>query len=422
MPTPPIVHARWLIAAAAAAAMLLVSGVTPLAATGQQTHYELHDLIELGLEINPDLESARYTVDASRASLQAARLLRNPTFDYTFGNAESWDGTEERRTSGLTLGLPIENPFKRHHRIGMSEAEWRTAQHTFHSLQLDITYEIETHFYMIRRLQDLATLAEQNVTSLEEALRLVQARVELGEARELEAIRLRVESMRARNELNATRSRLDLERRHLNTFLGNRLPSDFTIGEGEAFAPAPLSETSLQERMLLEHPRLALAEAELERARSQLSYARSGLLPDPTLSGFVAEGLDGRDRGLGVSLEVPLWNMAGREIAESRNTVLMKERALEAIRLNQTIEVSIRLSELRITEASLRLFHEGLLEQAEQSLRISEVSYNQGEISLLDYLDAQRIYYSVLKDYADTLYAWHLNRAALERAIGGDLS
>jgi cobalt-zinc-cadmium efflux system outer membrane protein len=178
---------------------------------------------------------------------------------------------------------------------------------------------------------------------------------------------------------------------------------------------------NLQERMLLEHPRIALAEAELERARSKLSYARSGLLPDPMLSGFVAEELDGRNRGLGVSLEVPLWNLAGREIAEGRNTVLMEERALEAIRLDQAIEVSIRLSELRITEASLQLFHEGLLEQAEQSLRISEVSYNQGEISLLDYLDAQRIYYSVLKDYEDTLYAWHLNRAALKRAIGGDL-
>jgi outer membrane protein TolC len=84
-------------------------------------------------------------------------------------------------------------------------------------------------------------------------------------------------------------------------------------------------------------------------------------------------------------------------------------------------EVKARLNEQRLSEQTIQLFHEGLLKQAEESLKISAESYKQGEISLIDYLDSQRTYNSILKDYQDSLYAWNTNKAALEKATGEEI-
>ena len=51
--------------------------------------------------------------------------------------------------------------------------------------------------------------------------------------------------------------------------------------------------------------------------------------------------------------------------------------------------VKTSLDQLRLSERTLKIYHEGLLNQAEESLKIEEVSYKQVEISLVDYLDSQ---------------------------------
>jgi outer membrane protein TolC len=99
----------------------------------------------------------------------------------------------------------------------------------------------------------------------------------------------------------------------------------------------------------------------------------------------------------------------------------VEEEELRALRLEISAEVKSGISQLRLSEQSLQIFHRGLLEQAEKSLKISEVSYAQGEISLIDYLDSQRTYFSILNVYQDSLYRWNADKAALEKAIGEEI-
>jgi cobalt-zinc-cadmium efflux system outer membrane protein len=96
----------------------------------------------------------------------------------------------------------------------------------------------------------------------------------------------------------------------------------------------------------------------------------------------------------------------------------MEKEELRALRMEVVTAVKSRINQLRLSEHSLRIFHQGLLKQAEESLKIAEVSYTQGEISLIDYLDSQRTYHSILNDYQDSLYQWNADKAALEKAIG----
>jgi outer membrane protein TolC len=123
------------------------------------------------------------------------------------------------------------------------------------------------HYYRILFLHEMVGLARLNEEALSEIKTLIEARAEVGEVRELEAIRLRVEHMRARNELEAMELELDQFRRHLNTFLGNVLPAGFEIeGSLEVGHPDPdLDE--LISTVLPFHPDLVKAGMQREAAQ-----------------------------------------------------------------------------------------------------------------------------------------------------------
>ncbi len=209
-----------------------------------------------------------------------------------------------------------------------------------------------------------------------------------------------------------------MAKENLNKFLGNSLPADFSILGRLGYRPLQIDEQSLLEKARLSHPLIKGKESYLEFADSQLKYVKWQRLPDFELSGFINNELDGQNKGIGISLDIPLWNFKSKEIAEAESLYQMQHQELRALKMEIASEVKARLNEQKYSEQKIRIFHEGLLKQAEESLKISEQSYTQGEISLIDYLDSQRTYTSILKDYQESLYAWNITQAALEKAIG----
>jgi len=396
---------------------LLLSSVFP----GEKKAFTLPEILSLGLKNNPLLLAKTQEVKAKKAAFQASKRLFNPELEFHKGQGKSYDNSTERNTDGISLSQYLENPFKRHYRIQMYEKDWRATEYLFNFSRLEVIYDIKKFFFNFILQKNKRELAQKNLNSLEETHQLILKRVKLGETRELEAIKLYVETLKAQNELNKTQTELKLAKENLNKLLGNSLPPDFSVlGELE-YSPLPIDEKSFLDKIFLAHPLIKGKEKDLEFAESNLGYNKWQRLPDFKLSGFIHNELDGRDKGIGISLDIPLWNFKSKEIAEAESLLLKQTQELKALKIEITTEVKAKLYEQRLSEQTIKLFLKGLLKQAEESLKISEVSYKQGEISLIDYLDSQRTYYSILKDYQDSLYAWNANKAALEKAIGEEI-
>ena len=125
--------------------------------------------------------------------------------------------------------------------------------------------------------------------------------------------------------------------------------------------------------------------------------------------------------GIGISLSIPLWNWKAAEIAEAEYLTARKNDELRAQRLDISAAVRAQARRLRQAEQMLGIFTGGLLNQADESLHIAETSYRQGEISLLDFLDSQRTANSILRDYQQALLRFHVEKAALEKAVGEEI-
>ncbi len=387
----------------------------------EKKEFTLPEIIDLGLNNNPSLLAKAQEVEAKKAAYQAAKRLVNPELELYTGQGKFYDTLEKRRTDGISVSQYLENPFKRHHRIQMHEKEWQASDYLLVASRLEVIFEMRKLFYEVLLLKNKQELAQENLSSLEETHQLILKRVNLGETKELEAIKLYVETLKAQNELNKTDTRLRLAKENLNNFLGNSLPSDFSLLGKLDYTPLEIDPDTLLEKALLSHPLIKTKEKDREFAESNLSFVKWQRLPDFKLSGFIDNELDGKNQGFGISLNIPLWNFKSKEIAEANGLLQKESQELRALKMEISTEIKGLMNEQRLSDQTIKLFHEGLLKQAEESLKISEESYKQGEISLIDYLDSQRTYNSILKDYQDSLYAWNVNKAALEKAIGEEI-
>jgi cobalt-zinc-cadmium efflux system outer membrane protein len=75
--------------------------------------------------------------------------------------------------------------------------------------------------------------------------------------------------------------------------------------------------------------------------------------------------------------------------------------------------------EVRTAKNPIDVFEQGLLTQAEGTLRIARISFQQVAASLLEVLDAQRVNRQTLFEYAQVRMDLSGALARLERASGG---
>ncbi|MFQ6038580.1 MAG: efflux RND transporter permease subunit, partial [Candidatus Aminicenantales bacterium] len=368
-------HWRYLVLAMFLLAPALLPG-------SQKKAFILDELIPLALGHNPLLAAQRQEIQARKSALQASRVLLNQEFEYQRGRAEAWDKTEKRTTEEISLSQNFENPFKRHSRIQWYEKDWEAAQFELQVLSLDTIFSLKSLFYRILLLRTKQDLAQKNLESISRIHELIQKRVDLGEVKPLEAIKLYVEKLKAQNELSKVRTELLLEREKLNMLLGHTLPEDFSILGTLDYAPLDQEEGALIQKALAHHPKMKEMEARLLQARHRISFVRWQRLPDFTLTGFTEKELDGRNTGVGITLDIPLWNFRSREIHEAESLYEKQAEELRALRMALSTEIKARLNQVKLSEQTLAIFHEGLLKQAEESRKVAEMSYAQGEISL----------------------------------------
>jgi outer membrane protein TolC len=189
--------------------------VPELLHSSEKKAFHLAEIIDLALENNPLLSAKKNEVEARKASYQAAKRLANPELELNIGRAKAFDEDLERNTGGILLSQYVENPFKRHHRIQVYAKDWEAAEFSHSTLTLEVTFAIKNLYFEILRLKFIQELAQKNLDSIQKIHRLIEKRAKLGEIKELEAIKLYVESLQAQRELNKIQTDLVLAKEKL---------------------------------------------------------------------------------------------------------------------------------------------------------------------------------------------------------------
>jgi cobalt-zinc-cadmium efflux system outer membrane protein len=122
--------------------------------------------------------------------------------------------------------------------------------------------------------------------------------------------------------------------------------------------------------------------------------------------------------GFGVSIDLPFHDRNQGNIAHSRVAIHQAAEAEAGVQSAVLTDVVNAYAAFQTSEKLIGLYQSGYLDQAQQSLDITNYVYQQGTGNLLDLLDAQRTYRSTQLAYRQALAAYMTSVEQINFAVG----
>ena len=357
----------------------------------------------------------------ARAERKAARLLPDPGFEYTWGSADPAGGPSGRASeSGLavTQAIPWPGALRAGRRAGDRAAERLLADSTAVRWEIEVAARRAfTRLVTARSLVEIDQATEEDARSLRD---LVGRRTELGDTRESDRIRSSVEWMRQRRLLDSSRREADAAEVALRTLAVDPLPRPLRLDARDSAELGTVDASALAERLARLNPRVMAARAETERHRALLGQARQARVPDLGVTLFRDEELDKTSSGVSLAVRVPLWNANRGEIARAEAAASLAEAEAARLTLDLAAELADRLKDLDVASTQSQALARDILPAAAASLQLARRSYEEGETSLLDLLDAQRTFRETQREAALSRSALALAVSDIQRLVGPD--
>jgi multidrug efflux system outer membrane protein len=309
-----------------------------------------------------------------------------------------------------------------------AQASLRGSRYDLETVRLSLTTGVANAYFQVLSLRMRLAVARENLEIAEKVRKIVDARYRNGVATALDLSRQRTTVLTQRTALLP----LEVQERQsisaLAILLG-RPPQGFGVQGTDLTALAvPEVAAGLPSSLLTRRPDLASAEAQLAGADANLAAARAALLP--TLSLTSAAGMSNNAL---LSLANPAFSL---DITASilrtlfdadrqRNQIQVSESSRRQMVETYRLSVYTALKEMddALGNAARNRAQEDaqqvIREEAQRSLRLSELRYREGADDLSALLDAQRTLFSA----EDQLAQVKLSRltAALDvfKALGG---
>lgn len=380
----------------------------------------MDEAIALFASNNLELQIARARGASISGTARQAAAYPNPVLSISHESVER--GAAGYRESYFYATQRLEWPW-------LAAARGAAAGHRAEAEAARVTADSVGLVFEVRRAFGDAAAAEAASTALGEAAELVRhaerqagERAAAGDISRYELRRLRVERIRYESELAAATLARSAARRRLA-----RLVLPDTGGELAPSAPLDgrpprISLAAALARAAARHPDLTEAAALAASARDARRAASGDRLPSPTLTGGYKKQSDGgRGLFLGAGLSLPLFDRRGAATAAARAeadgatarlTLAVRATAQDVRRTHETYETALALNGLMGDRA---------ITEADALLRIARVAYEEGEMNLVELLDAVDAYRASRAAAVEASVNLWTSYFDLERAVGSSL-
>lgn len=404
--------------------LLSISTLISLAQEPARETFTLEQCINIAVRENPLILSAYQRHQAAQARVSQAKALAQPSIN--------WDSDLQSKLFDLKnpgewyfgLSQPFEFPGKRNLRGKIASKESDELMEDIELLKLDIVFQVKQAFYNLLLAQEKLNYAELNLKLSQDFLQKAELKFEAGDVAQVEVLRARVEASKAANELRTSTNDVRLAKAYLNYLMARKKYSPLEISGALRKPAANLNLDELKERALAFRPEIKKIKLSQDRENLQKKKAHMSYLPDFEL-GINRHKVAGEGSWWDVTLSFPIplffWQPAKGEIAEAQANIRSLTR--EAEHLHNTISLEVEEAFMNATAArnQIKLYEGEILTQAEEVYNMFLFSYQEGEISAIELIEARRTLIEARTSYADALFNYRAALADLEKSIGQTL-
>lgn len=435
------VPAQWPATAGAtgAGAASTAQAAAPVAQVAWQDFFAdpaLHALISTALANNRDLRVAALNIEQAKAQLGIRRADQWPTLNATATGSRTPNGSggiADAYTAGLTVTAYELDFFGRVASLKeQALAQFLASQEGRNAAQISLIATVAQTWMGLLADEELLAISRQTLSTREGSLKLVQLRFDNGASSELDLRQAQSLLESARATLAQQQRQRALDENALVLLLGQPMPAAVR----ERLPAQQLTQLRLPELpaglpsdLLARRPDIRQAEQQLVAANANIGAARAAFFPRISLTagaGTASNELSAlfKDGSWGFTvapqLVLPLFD-AGRNqanLAAARVgfdiAVAQYEKSIQgAFR-----EVSDALAGRDTLDQQLQAL-QAQTEAETGRLRLTDLRYQNGAASQLEWLDAQRSLYATQQALVQVRLAYLQNQVALYKTLGG---
>lgn len=407
-------------------------------AQAQTEPISLDQVLQLARERNPDILSARKSLDAARARIAPARAWPDPLLSIT---REKDPGGE--RMDHLMVAQDVPFPAKKRTEGAMKHHEALIAEASYRAKTLQVLSEARILYHRLYRADQMIRQLSQNVEVMKTTLRVSQSRLQSPKAGGPSAIQGQGMSMGSSGQTMGTDAfslmtelgqmeNMLFQEKQMRTMtvyeLNALLDRDLETPMGHASAPdlkeIPQTLPALLKLTEQNGPMYISALHEQRHARAMLTRARLGFAPDfgVTYDRMTAsDGMKGHEAG--VRLTVPLWLSRPLGEVKEANAHLQEAEAMAKAMRNEAFKmVSMEFTETTTHLTLARNYRDSIVPSAESAFNLARRQYESGSGNYPRLLESIRTLISVQSDYYNELYHYGEHWALLEQWVGAPLS
>ena len=401
------------------------------------TDPRLQKIIDTSLQNNRDLKLAALNVEKARAlyRIQRAELLPRLETGVTASKQRVMisgsTGLVTLQQFGVNLGITSwELDFFGRIRSLKDKAleEYFATDQARKSAQILLVSEVANAYLTLASDRENLRLAQSTLESQQAAYKVIERRVEVGFAHELDLRQVQTRVDSARVDVARYTSQVAQDENALNLLAGSPVPADLMPQELSAIKPLPDVSPGMSSDVLLRRPDILQAENLLKAANANIGAARAAFFPRIALTTAVGSA-SGQLSGL-FAPGSTVWSYAPQlvlPVFDARTWSALKatkvDREIVVAQYEKAIqgafrEVADALAQ-RGTLGDQLAAQQSLLEATAKTYKLSNARYEKGIDIYLNVLDAQRSLYSAQQGLIAIRLARLSNQVRLYAVLGG---
>lgn len=376
---------------------------------------------------NLNYAAQKLNVTIAKAQVVAAKVRNDPTLGVSYFNNE-----QSKKQMGYGGSLSLAQTFtfgKRTASIGLAKSEFDVSETLLADYLRNLHADAALAFYESLKQKKMFEIKQDAYQNIHDLAKSDSIRAAMGKIMETDAIQSRVECGLMYNELIQAKAEQKQSWVELAVYTGNQKTELMYKPEAELKLPyRDFRLADLIEQGKSQRADLVAAKQNIDVANQALKVTRRERNTDVTVSLEVGHNAEVTNviapapafNSITGSVSIPIpfsrLNKGNVNAAKERVQQVSLQYDQTALEIQNEIMKAYYLYES--TNKQVEHFEKGLLNMAQEVLKGKIYSYERGETSLLEVLNAQRTYNEVRSQYYEAVFNYDSALIELERSAG----
>jgi outer membrane protein, heavy metal efflux system len=360
---------------------------------------------EILLKKNFYLLAAYYEIPQAEAQLIQARVWNNPTLTW---NQEAYNVQENKYLQAknqfeaqINQAISIAGKHTNTVRLARINVALNRAQ--FQDVIRSLLYDLQATYNSLAANEEKEDLYQQVLRSYEQLIAASQKELQVGAISVTEDLRIKSEYIAVKATALDNANQKEQALSHLRTLLQFPKDSIFQVRQRIPIFVPSLVLDSLIGISLNSRPDIRVAQLSKALQEQNVKLQKSLGVPDVTIGYDYDKGGNyiKQYSGLMVQVPLPVFDRNQGRIQEARINQKQSEFQLDYLRINVSNQVIAAFNQYHRNHEGLSSYTDEYLTKLDQLNKNTNIYFKKRDISLLEFIDQQRIYITTYSQFID---------------------